>query len=185
MFLKRHVRRDKLFLRAMSQVLPVAGGGFYGLLLVKIPNIGLLFLHNHKNKYILNSFLTIFPMEFFRKRSMIVLKWQDIRRISMNTVIKRISEIEDAASSLMESANEKKKAFAEEMRERTKEFDQNLKERTEQGIQELRKRMEVEMDKRLERQRLDAEEQLKKMEQRFENEQEDYVEKLFGQLIKE
>ena len=66
----------------------------------------------------------------------------------MNTVIKRISEIEDAASSLMESANEKKKAFAEEMRERTKEFDQNLKERTEQGIQELRKRMEVEMDRR-------------------------------------
>ena len=30
----------------------------------------------------------------------------------MNTVIKKISEIEDAASSVMESANARKKAFS-------------------------------------------------------------------------
>ena len=60
----------------------------------------------------------------------------------MNTVIKKISEIEDAASSVMESANEKKKAFSLEMEERTKAFDQDLEERTQQGIQELRKRID-------------------------------------------
>ena len=39
----------------------------------------------------------------------------------MNTVIKRISEIEDAASAIMESANASKKSFAQEMEKRTRE----------------------------------------------------------------
>ncbi len=103
----------------------------------------------------------------------------------MNTVIKKISEIEDAASSVMEGANGRKKAFAEEMRQRTKEFDQDLKERTEQGIEELRRRMEAEMDQKLEMQRLDAERQLEEMEQHFQTCQEDYVERLFGRLTEE
>lgn len=37
----------------------------------------------------------------------------------MDTVIKQISEIESAAASVMDSANERKKAFAEEMAEKT------------------------------------------------------------------
>ena len=100
----------------------------------------------------------------------------------MNTVIKKISEIEDAASSVMESANEKKKAFSLEMEERTKAFDQDLEERTQQGIQELRKRMESEMNKKLEKQRLHADNLLRKMEQNYEDHHEEYVEKLFRSL---
>ena len=41
----------------------------------------------------------------------------------MDTVIKQISEIESAAASVMDSANERKKAFAEEMAEKTAAFD--------------------------------------------------------------
>ena len=57
----------------------------------------------------------------------------------MNTVIKRISEIEDAASAIMESANASKKSFAQEMEKRTREFDQDLEKRTDQGIEEFRR----------------------------------------------
>ncbi len=100
----------------------------------------------------------------------------------MNTVIKKISEIEDAASSVMESAGARKKAFAQEMEERTKAFDQDLKERTQQGIQELRKRMEAEMNKKLEKQRLHADRLLQRMEQNYNDHHEEYVEKLFRSL---
>ena len=37
----------------------------------------------------------------------------------MDTVIEKISEIESAATGIMEDANERKKAFAKEMEERT------------------------------------------------------------------
>ena len=74
----------------------------------------------------------------------------------MNTVIKKISEIEDAASSVMESANMSKKAFAEKMEERIREFDQDLEASTSQGIEELRKRLKLETDRRLEQQKSEA-----------------------------
>lgn len=103
----------------------------------------------------------------------------------MNTVIKRISEIEDAASTIMESANASKKAFAQEMEERTREFDRDLEEQTDQGIKEFRKRMESEMSGRQKQQKAKAEEQLQRMEQSFEECHEQYVNTLFSMLTEE
>ena len=40
----------------------------------------------------------------------------------MDTVIKQISEIESAAAAVMDAANGRKKAFAEEMAEKTAAF---------------------------------------------------------------
>ncbi|MCI8270200.1 MAG: ATPase [Lachnospiraceae bacterium] len=103
----------------------------------------------------------------------------------MNTVIKRISEIEDAASAIMEGANASKKAFAQEMEERTREFDRDLEERTDQGIEEFRKRMESEMSHKQKQQSAKAEELLRRMEQNFEECHSQYVNTLFGMLTGE
>ncbi|NBH72334.1 ATPase [Clostridiaceae bacterium] len=103
----------------------------------------------------------------------------------MNTVIKKISEIEDAASAIMESANASKKAFAQEMEVHIREFDQDLEVHTNQGIEEFRKRMEAEMDQKLEQQRLESDRLLQKMEQDYEKSRSQYIGQLFQELTGE
>ena len=52
----------------------------------------------------------------------------------MDTVINKLSEIDEAASSIMEETNARKKAFAQEMEERTAAFDLNLEKKTAERI---------------------------------------------------
>lgn len=103
----------------------------------------------------------------------------------MDTVIKQISEIEAAASSVMENANAQKKAFAQEMAERTEAFDKQLEAETRQKTQALRSRMELEMDSKLSKQKADAKAQLQHMEQIYQAHHTEYAEALFQSLIKE
>lgn len=103
----------------------------------------------------------------------------------MDTVIEKISEIESAATAIMEDANERKKVFAREMEERTAAFDTQLEEETNKRIEELRARMEIEMNERLEKQRYDSRNVLRAMEQRYQEHHTEYVEELFKKMIKE
>lgn len=103
----------------------------------------------------------------------------------MDTVIEKISEIESAAASIMNDANEHKKAFAKEMEERTAAFDSQLEAETNKKIEELRASMEISMNNRLEKQRNDARHVLKSMEQHYEDHHTQYVEELFNTMIKE
>ena len=82
----------------------------------------------------------------------------------MDTVIEKISEIESAATSIMDNANERKKAFAKEMEERTAAFDRQLEAETGKKIEELRAAMEINMKDRLEKQRSDSDKALAAME---------------------
>lgn len=103
----------------------------------------------------------------------------------MDKVIAKISEIESAASAIMEDANERKKAFAEEMKERTAGFDQKSEAETNQKIDELRAKMEIDMNRRLEKQRGDSEKILEAMEKRYQEHHSEYVEELFTKMTKE
>jgi len=103
----------------------------------------------------------------------------------MDTVIEKISEIESAAASIMNDANERKKAFAKEMEERAVAFDAQLEAETNKKIEELQASMEISMNNRLEKQRNDSQKVLEAMEQRFEDHHTQYVEELFNTMIKE
>lgn len=103
----------------------------------------------------------------------------------MDTVIAKISEIESAATAIMENANERKKAFANETEERTAAFDTQLEAETNTRVGELRARMEVEMNERLAKQRDDSKKILEAMEQRYQEHHTEYVEELFKNMIKE
>ena len=96
----------------------------------------------------------------------------------MDTVIKRISEIEQSAVAVMDDAAARKKAFAAEMEEKTRRFDQTADEETE-------KEMETRMNLELSGQKAEAEKQLAQMEKNYELHHEAYVKKLFQELIKE
>ena len=87
----------------------------------------------------------------------------------MDTVIKRISEIEQSAVAVMDDAAARKKAFAAEMEEKTR----------------LRREMETRMNLELSGQKAEAEKQLAQMEKNYELHHEAYVKKLFQELIKE
>ena len=89
----------------------------------------------------------------------------------MDTVIKRISEIEKAAVTVMDDAAARKKAFADE--------------ETEKKVQSLRQEMEKRMNAELSEQKAEAERQLAQMEKNYELHHESYVKKLFQELVKE
>lgn len=82
----------------------------------------------------------------------------------MDTVIKRISEIEQSAVAVMDDAAARKKAFAAEMEEKTRRFDQTADEETEKKLQSLRREMETRMNLELSGQKAEAEKQLAQME---------------------
>ena len=103
----------------------------------------------------------------------------------MDTVIKRISEIEQSAVAVMDDAAARKKAFAAEMEEKTRRFDQTADEETEKKLQSLRQEMETRMNLELSGQKAEAEKQLAQMEKNYELHHETYVKKLFQELIKE
>ena len=103
----------------------------------------------------------------------------------MDTVIKRISEIEQSAVAGMDDAAARKKAFAAEMEEKTRRFDQTADEETEKKLQSLRREMETRMNLELSGQKAEAEKQLVQMEKNYELHHEAYVKKLFQELIKE
>ncbi|HCD45512.1 MAG TPA: ATPase [Lachnoclostridium sp.] len=103
----------------------------------------------------------------------------------MDTVIERISEIESAAASIMNDANERKKAFAKDMEEQTAAFDLQLEAETSKKIKELQAGMEISMNNRLKKQRSDSEKVLEAVEQRYEDHHTQYVEELFNTMIKE
>lgn len=103
----------------------------------------------------------------------------------MDTVIEKISEIESSATSIMDNANERKKAFAKEMEERTAAFDRQLEAETGKKIEELRAAMEINMKDRLEKQQSDSDKALTAMEKHYEEHHAQFAEDLFNTMIKE
>lgn len=103
----------------------------------------------------------------------------------MDTVIKKISEIESAAASIMNDANVRKKALAKDMEERTAAFDAQLETETSKKIKKLQADMEINMNLRLEKQQNDSLKIIEAMEQRYESHHAQYVEELFHIMIKE
>lgn len=103
----------------------------------------------------------------------------------MDTIINKISDIESAAAAIMEDANVRKKAFAEEMDQKTAAFDKELEAETAAKLEALRSRMEVEMQKKLAEQKAGAEKILELMVKNYESHHESYARELFQAMIKE
>lgn len=103
----------------------------------------------------------------------------------MDTVIEKISEIESAATSIMDSANERKKAFAQEMAERTADFDDQLEAETEKKLEKLRTAKEEDLKARLEEQKKNSEKAMASLETYYEKNHARLTENLFNNMIKE
>lgn len=101
----------------------------------------------------------------------------------MDTIINQLSEIETAASAVMDDANARKKAFAEGIMLKTTAFDQELNENTDKQLGILRKNMETTLTGKLEKQQKDVGCLLQHMEKNYEDHHREYAAKLFQSLI--
>lgn len=103
----------------------------------------------------------------------------------MDNLINKISEIEAAASSVLENMDERKAAFAAEIKEKTAAFDAGLEQETEEAIHQLREQMEAEMKERLARQKADGTKALSKLDEIYKSSHAALAADLFHQMTKE
>lgn len=103
----------------------------------------------------------------------------------MDTVINRLSSIEEAAGSIVDQANTRKKAFAKEMEDRTASFDTGLEQETAGRIAEIQHKMETDMEAMLSRQKSGFEKLIGQLEDNYNQHHAAYAEALFQKMIKE
>lgn len=97
----------------------------------------------------------------------------------MNTIIKKLSQIEEKSVEIIASGTAQKKALTEEYEARTKQFDQALNEKTEQDLSALRADVEADIAARLKEQEADAEASILRLERHYEKYHKTYVDRLF------
>ena len=100
----------------------------------------------------------------------------------MDTIIKRLSEIEDATAKIMEDVNLQKKEYARKMEAKTTQFDNELQEKTTVQLTELRKQLDVQMNQKLAKQKQEAQKALQTMEENYRKNHTLYVKQLMASM---
>ena len=101
----------------------------------------------------------------------------------MNTLIKKLSQIEEKSNKIIADGTARKQALTREYEERSKNFSENLAAETEQKLNALRSRMEQDMNARLSAQEQDALDAVSRLERHYETHHKDYVDRLFQTMI--
>lgn len=103
----------------------------------------------------------------------------------MDNLIKKISEIEAAAASVMDDLSERESAFAAEIQEKTTAFDQKLEEDTAFKLNQLRSYLKEEMQKKLKLEEEKEKETLNTLDNLYKKNHSAFAAKLFAQMTKE
>lgn len=103
----------------------------------------------------------------------------------MDNIISKISEIESAASSIMDSANDQKQILAKNMEAKTTAFDEALEKETSQALNRLRSGIEQEMEKQLHIEKAKAENLMSQLQALYDEHHTQYVQQLFEAMVKE
>lgn len=103
----------------------------------------------------------------------------------METVLNRLSEIENAAVSLEEKAAEQKKQIAAEYEAKTKAFDAGLDAQTQEKLKSLNEKLKADAENELLKMRLETEHELNAMEQEYSQNHEKLAEGIFCKMIGE
>ena len=101
----------------------------------------------------------------------------------MEQIISRLSEIETAATAIMEDADRQKKVLSQEMENRCKEFDIALERETDEQIAKIRQNLEKEKDARLASLREDTDAAFRSLDSYYEKNHERLSRQLFKQIV--
>ena len=100
----------------------------------------------------------------------------------MNQIIQRLSEVETAATSIMEEAGAKKKQMAKDQDARIAAFEKQVHEETEKKISEQQALLEAQIDKELKAQKEELEKQLAHMDRIYEESHSAIAKKLLAKI---
>lgn len=101
----------------------------------------------------------------------------------MDSVTRRISEIERTANAIVEHAETKKRALELEMQARRDEFDAELEAKTQAKIIKIRVEVQRKMDRLLEEQEEENKTAIEVLKKDFERHHKEYAKEILGRMI--
>lgn len=93
----------------------------------------------------------------------------------MNSIVKKLSEIENAAVAIVERAEAEKITLEKEIADRRKEFDDSLETETVAKLNEIRSKLVTKMEQELKKQNAASEETIRSYTQEYEERHEEYA----------
>ncbi len=93
----------------------------------------------------------------------------------MNSIVKKLSEIENAAVAIVEHAEAEKITLEKEIADRRKEFDDSLETETVAKLNEIRSKLVTKMEQELKKQNAASEETIRSYTQEYEERHEEYA----------
>lgn len=100
----------------------------------------------------------------------------------MNTIIKKLSQIEEKSVEIIANGTSEKRALTEEYERRAKTFDEALNRKSEQKLSALRSSMEADINARIKEQEEEADNAIKRLEHHYETHHKSYVDHLFRKM---
>ena len=100
----------------------------------------------------------------------------------MNTIIERLSQIEERSVAAAAAGTEKKKELTAQYEERTRQFDRDLDLETEKRLRELREQTDADTNARIQAQEKEAAQSILRLERHYDAFHKDYVDRLFREM---
>jgi len=100
----------------------------------------------------------------------------------MNTIIERLSQIEERSVAAAAEGTEKKKELTAQYEERTRRFDRELDQETEERIRKLREQANAAANARIQSQEKEAAQSIQQLERHYDAFHKDYVDRLFREM---
>lgn len=101
----------------------------------------------------------------------------------MRDVLKQLYDIEQAACSLLNRAEEKKKVLQDEYRKKAADFDAQLEKEQEEKLQTIRKELEKQIEKELEDQKIATEKALQNLDKDYESNHTRFAKELMNKVL--
>lgn len=101
----------------------------------------------------------------------------------METVIKKLSEIEIAAKKIMEEANAQLTVLKQQMHEKTAAFDHQVETETESKLDDLRKALQQKTDTALAKLRSDTEQELNSLHKYYAEHHNELSDAIYNKII--
>lgn len=100
----------------------------------------------------------------------------------MDNMVTRLSEIDQEAQRIVETAAARKKELESQSREQKKIFDRELEEKTRETLESLKEKLETEMEQELAGLREESKKALELLDKQYENSHEALAEELFRRV---
>ena len=120
---------------------------------------------------------------FSHSKSEFFVKFRQSRRLKMEQILNKLSEIELTAQRIMEDCDRQKQQLSEEAEQKCKNYDRQLESRTTEQIQRIRQQLEEEKDSRLAQLRADTDATFSSLDAHYEQQHSQLSRELFEKIL--